>query len=577
MTELSQLLSPAEVTRLAGSRAVGAGSNYAAAGAVRITSQSEVEVTAQVQGTRRYRVSLVVDDGELLYECTCPVGEDGQFCKHCVAVAAEVAGWSGAGRSRRRPNVTIEDVREHLMGYRKQALVDLVLARAEEDHRLRDQLLMEVAGGLPGGPDAETFKAALRDAIEPDGFVSYREAYDWYEGVDAAIDGVEGLLSQGHAEAVIGICEDALSALDGMGGSIDDSDGNVGTVASRLGDLHLLACRRARPDAVELGRRLLELELSSEHEAFHDSVDRYSGVLGKKGIAAFSEAAQRHWSKVPSVTPGQAEREDSYRHHRITHVMERLAARSGEPDELVAVLAKDLSHAFQFVRIAEVYQEAKRFEEALAWARRGIGAFPNRTDWRLRELAADELHRRGDNDDALKLVWAEFHEAPGLTSYQHLHRHVEKARADWPSWSDRALQLLRADIERRRGRQQGRWDALADRSSLVEIFLWRREPEVAWREAVEGGCNERLWLQLASMREGDHPEDAVPIYQRRVERLAAAKSNPAYAEAVDVMKTITKLMARMEPPGDFRAYVAELRSRHRPKRNLMALLESAGW
>jgi uncharacterized Zn finger protein len=116
-----------------------------------------------------------------------------------------------------------------------------------------------------------------------------------------------------------------------------------------------------------------------------------------------------------------------------------------------------------------------------------------------------------------------------------------------------------------------------DRSSLVEIFLWRKEPEIAWREAVEGGCDERLWLQLASIREGDHPEEAGPIYQRRVERLAAEKNNQSYAEAVDVMKTIGKLMATMEPPGDFRAYVTEVRSRHRPKRNLMALLDSARW
>jgi uncharacterized Zn finger protein len=577
LTALAHLLTRPDVTHLAGARAFSAGTKYAAAGAVRITARSNSEVTAQVQATRRYRVKLTADDGELLYECTCPVGEDGQFCKHCAAVAAEVADWGGLRRSGKRPAVTMDDVREHLMGYRKQALVDLVLARAEEDDGLRDQLLMEVAGQLPGGPDAETFKAALRDAIEPDGFVPYRESYDWYHGVDAAIDGLEGLLAQGLAETVIDICEDALTVLDAVGGSIDDSDGNVGMVARRLGDLHLLACRRARPDPVELGRRLLELELSSEHDAYYDSIDRYAAVLGKKGTTAFKEAAQRHWSKVPSVAPGQPERDGLYRHNRITHVMERLAARSGDPDELAAVLAKDLSLAYQFVRIAEVYREAGRFEEALDWAGRGLAAFPTRPEWRLRELTADELHRRGDHQEALKLVWAAFEESPGLTGYQRLHDHVKKAHADWPSWSDRALKFVRAHIDRRRGRQQSRWDAVPDRSSLVEIFLWRKEPEIAWREAVEGGCDERLWLQLASIREGDHPEDAVPIYQRRVERLAAAKNNQAYAEAVDVMKTIGKLMATMEPPRDFRAYVTEVRSRHRPKRNLMALLDGAGW
>lgn len=574
---LAPLLTRPEVTRLAGARAVSVGTEYAAAGAVRITALTENEVTAHVQGTRRYRVNLSADDDELVYECTCPVGEEGRFCTHCVAVAAEVAGWGGWPASSRRPAVTMEDVRDHLLRCRKPTLVDLILAQAEEDDRLRDRLLMEVAGRLPGGPDVKTFKASLRDAIEPAGFVPYREAYDWYRGVEAAIDAVEVLLAQGHAEAVIEICEDALAAIDGVGGSIDDSDGNVGTVARRLGDLHLVACQRARPDPVELGRRLLELELSSDHEAFYDSIDRYGDLLGEQGVAAFAEAARRYWSNVPPVAPGQPEREAHYRHYRIARVMERLAARSGDPDELAAVLAKDLSHAYQFVRIGDVYREAGRFEEALDWARRGLAAFRSRPDWRLRELAADELHRRGEHDEALKLVWAAFEESPGLTSYQQLHHQVKEARADWPSWSDRALTFLRADIERRRGRQQGPWDPVADRSSLVEIFLWRNEPEIAWREAVEGGCNERLWLQLASIREGEHPEDAVPIYQRRVERLVAAKNNQAYAEAVEVMKAIGKLMARTEPRGDFGAYVADVRARHRPKRNLIALLDSARW
>ncbi|MGN5476886.1 SWIM zinc finger family protein [Cupriavidus basilensis] len=41
-----------------------------------------------MRGTRRYRVELTVGDkGELAYECDCPVGDDGIFCKHAVSVA----------------------------------------------------------------------------------------------------------------------------------------------------------------------------------------------------------------------------------------------------------------------------------------------------------------------------------------------------------------------------------------------------------------------------------------------------------------------------------------------------------
>src|SRR5262249_34838256 len=43
-------------------------------------------ITATVEGTEEYEVDLHVEGG-LGGECGCPYGEEGNFCKHCVAVA----------------------------------------------------------------------------------------------------------------------------------------------------------------------------------------------------------------------------------------------------------------------------------------------------------------------------------------------------------------------------------------------------------------------------------------------------------------------------------------------------------
>jgi uncharacterized Zn finger protein len=534
-------------------------------------------VSAKVQGTHRYDVRLCDDKGVLSYECSCPMGERGNFCKHCVAVAAEVGGW-GLRSSRSQPAVTMKDVRDHLTSWTKQQLVSLIVHQAEEDDQLRNQLLMRVAGQGPGGPDVETFKAALRDAIEPEGLIPWRESYDWYHGVESAMGPVEGLLAEGRAEAVIEICEDALACLDTAGGTIDDSDGHIGTLAHRLGELHLLAYQQARPNAVQLGRRLVELELGSEHEAFYDAVDRYADVLGKAGLAAYREALESRWSAVPPLGPGERDRADFSR-FRITQMMERLAGRSADPDALAAVMRRDLGDSHDFLNIAQVYREANRYDDALDWAQRGLAAFPERPGSDLREFAAEELHRRKRHDEAMRFIWAEFESHPGLTGYQLLHKHAKTARADWPAWSERALGLLRRDIERQKvdRRERYPWEGQADHSRLVEIFLWRKEPEIAWLEAQAGGCSRELWRRLAWAREDKYPGDAVPIYQREVERLVAAKNNQAYAEARDLLQRIEKVMARMSPRGDFAAYVAEVRARHRIKRNFMALLDRSAW
>src|SRR5690348_10515287 len=62
------------------------GADYVARGRVHGLAHDGEVVVAEVVGRRRYRVRLWVEDGELAYVCTCPVGEDGRFCKHCVAV-----------------------------------------------------------------------------------------------------------------------------------------------------------------------------------------------------------------------------------------------------------------------------------------------------------------------------------------------------------------------------------------------------------------------------------------------------------------------------------------------------------
>ena len=44
------------------------------------------EIFARVRGGRNYRVRLWVEDGEAEGECSCPMGDAGVFCKHCIAV-----------------------------------------------------------------------------------------------------------------------------------------------------------------------------------------------------------------------------------------------------------------------------------------------------------------------------------------------------------------------------------------------------------------------------------------------------------------------------------------------------------
>lgn len=284
---------------------------------------------------------------------------------------------------------------------------------------------------------------------------------------------------------------------------------------------------------------------------------------------------------MPALAPGDDGAERSKR-FRLTHMMETLAKLSGDVDAQVDVMAHDLSASWQFVRIGALLAEHDRHPDALAWAERGLAAF-GAGDHRLIELLFELYHQLGRGGEAVALARRIHDEHPGPASYRDLAAQARRA-GTWSTERDPAFARLRQAAEARRhpvpapGRRPVRsWGPPADSSDLVEVLLWEKRADEAWAEAQVGGCSERLWVELARKREQRHPGDAIPIWQRQVERAADLKRNDGYREAVDLLQHIAKLMKAAGQLEAFAPYVAQVRARHRPKRNLMALLADRGW
>src|SRR3546814_21041065 len=124
-------------------------------------------VVARVEGSDTYRVQLWVDDGEFGYSCSCPVGDAGDFCKHCVAVGLACdAGGVAAGTD------SDKELRGYLLSLDKETLATLLLAQAADDERLYRRLTLRAAQAN----DLPEAKAAWRGAFSGgDGRASGRE------------------------------------------------------------------------------------------------------------------------------------------------------------------------------------------------------------------------------------------------------------------------------------------------------------------------------------------------------------------------------------------------------------------
>lgn len=400
--------------------------------------------------------------------------------------------------------------------------------------------------------------------------MAYREAYGYTQAVDAVLDRLDGLLDAGRAELVVELTEYAVDCAERAVEFLDDPDGVLGTIAERLTDLHLAACEAIRPDPQQLARRLHAREArAGDLGAFDGAVSRYADLLGEAGLAVYRELAERDWSALAASTGSY----DAAR-LRVRSTLEALAELTGDVEAEVEVMSRDLSSAYDFVRIAERYLRDERYDDALRWALRGLETHGT-ADSRLVDIAAEQYQRDGRGSAAVDLFFDALDSAPTLDNYQRLAGHARRA-GSWPDRRDEALGRLRAEIARREPPRY-RWQPAADASLLVEVLLWEGDPDAAWAEAERGGCSGSVVMRLARACRHRRPAEVIPLYQREIESAVGRKNNHGYAEAVALLGEVEELFSAAGDAAGFTDYLASVRRAHRPKRNLMALLGARGW
>jgi tetratricopeptide (TPR) repeat protein len=592
LIELKKIITRQNLHNLAGSRSFGRGEDYFKSDLVGpITEKTEV-ISAKGHGTHAYETRLKIIAApkgkvRLDYSCTCPVGCDGDFCKHCVALGlawiakTDIVGAGEEATSRTSKHmsvphmeISLKDIRKWLEGQKSKLILDIMMDQVKTDSRLRENLTLKIAKENAGGIDITAYRKAIRSAFHTSGFIYYNYMYEYADNIGKTIDNIESLVKEGFAQEAIPLCEYAFEQAASVIGDADDSDGHFGDICERLGGIHMAACKAAKPDPIDLAKRLFDFEMmDSDLDLFYNAPQVYKTIFGKPGLAEYRRLTEKEWSRVEGKGPGCRDTGYSGKRRRITSIMESLAKADGDVNALIAIKKRDLSHPYSYLDIAEICKKAGRRDEALAWAEKGLSSFPKNQDNRLRDFVAGEYHRSKRYDEAYDLYWIQFAEQSGLEQYKKLMEYSRKIGRVEPARED-ALAHLRKENEGEKKNPNVRyWHFKPDHSRLVEIFLWEKDADAAWTEAMAGGCSDRLWLELARLREKEHPSDAVDVYKRLVEPVIEQKNNKAYSEAFRMVGKIQKLMGQLDNPAEFRSYLANLRFRHKPKRNLMKLLD----
>ncbi len=541
---------------LAGEKVYARGEAYFRGGQVEILFMEPARIVAQVTGTEDYRTVLTGSGKRIGGTCSCPAYEDWGFCKHLVAVA--LAANAQGGEAQAEGAGRLARIRRHLKQKGVDALVEMIVELAESDTTLYRKLDMASA---TGNADDRTVEASLRKAIDAAtrirGFVEYDEADDWAQNVENALDAVAALVASGRGKLALGLVDHALLKIEAATQDIDDSDGHCGELLARAGEIHLAACRVARPDPVKLACELFRREMEAEYGAFDGAAGIYADVLGDSGLAEYRRRAAEAWEKLP---PRRQERRVEHEHvagyDRLLGTLDYFAERDGDLETRIALRAKDLSSPWKYLELSEFCLSHRREQEALSRAEEGLWVFDDeRPDERLVGFAVRLLLKSKRKSDAEALLWRTFERAPSLELYGRL-RSISGAPV-----RERAIAILETRLAKEKPGQGRSSPAL-----LIQVMLKEKLFERAWQIVRQHGVSPDIAETLAKASEASHPEEALKVYTQRV--AALAEDSSGYKEAAGLVAHMANLRGAAEQA----AYVGGLKERYRRRRNLMKLL-----
>ncbi len=582
----TEILHPDFLRNLAGERSLERGKNYFRQGKVRSLAQYGDEISAEVWGQYQYTVRLWLHKGQLDYQCSCPVGRDGAFCKHAVATAfAWIDGQPKVGEVRKDTggrNTPMERLKAYLQGRSHDDLVEIILQQAMADASWRDRLCMKSAA-VEDAPDIRQFRTALVRAIEIDedpyddyGYGSgagygYGPGAGYGDGINSALNGVADLLERGHGGLVLDLLADVPDLMENNFERLGDCEDDLSRVVDRIERLHYQACAIAPPDFEELAEWLFYTEWKSEYGFFSGAVKTYADLLGKAGQAAYDGLIEKHLERKKS----------GYWESQLLRMRECLIEATGSVEDLAAAISQDLSQPSRYELLVDLYRKDGQIDRALEWGTAALEKFGESPRAWMEGLVAFviEVHRdRYQWEEAIAVAWNEFHRCPQLESYQQLLSLGKPLQAVEP-WRDRAIAYLHdlaSGKERTLG--HGYWPANGA-ALLVDVFLWEGEDEQAWDMATRYRLakDSSLWTDLAKIRARTHPQDVIDLYRPQVETEIQGKSEKHYKKAVKLLKKIRPLMGRLGQSADFQNWVGQLSETHKRKRNFIKLLKQQKW
>ncbi|MFC3108569.1 SWIM zinc finger domain-containing protein [Undibacterium arcticum] len=600
-TDWRTVLSDSTLLALAGNAVFRRGQTYACSGAISAAELSypdaSITLKAQVRGTRAYTVELsVAADEQLEGDCDCPHAEDGNFCKHQVAVAMQLrqllegaeltidpeAQKKVAAASKRAQ--TQASKRDALLKFLQeqtaQTLAERLWQIAEHDRYIMADLkawfaLSDVR------QDGKSLKTALSNILKSQGFLDWYACTAYARRAEQILPLLEKTLQNEPLLARTG-CEHALRCLYRVAEHADDSNGEIGGVLGAVMDLLLRSLEAVPPTAawIENWFALMDADpwgLWNEAAVLE--------AAGPALVHAYSEKVAQDWQKWQVSQPKQetgkatASREAayfSYDYVRSTlrrRYMQDLQ-RQGDVLAVIALMQDSARENHEHLELIKYCEDQNKMREALQFAQQAYTRYPDHF------AVVDALLRCYDRDgwdnEAYAIRRKQLEKSPTVANYQAVLKNAKTAGLDvalvreglffWqiqeeqqalkkPAYQQR---LALPNSDNKRGGNAG----LVVSARVGWLLAENRVEEALALVQIPNRCAPELLHAIASRLPSSENQRAVVLLLRLFEHAMPGASTP-YTQALDLIREILPRMP------DSAQWLSQLRMQYKAKRNFI--------
>ncbi|MGD2179071.1 MAG: SWIM zinc finger family protein [Anaerolineae bacterium] len=571
------------------------GENYYQQGAVVSLVQRGNVLQAEVEGSQYepYRVHVTFDEGGVTNaDCSCPY-DWGGWCKHIVATLLACLDDP--------EEIEVRPALEELMAdLDREELQDILLHLATRDPYTADEIEGQIALLRPAPADSEVPQTGApptrRTPVDPRPVrrqvtrilhsldrMRPSEAY-WHVG--SVVDQMRQLLTQVQDFAEAGDGRNALLLLEAITDEyvedwlyLDDSDGYAGGFFSDLGEVWTDACLVAdlSPDEREQWAQKLaqwqdevsDYGLDGVFDAAQDAILHgwdhpplqrvLEGEITRLG--AWEDEAPWYADDLAVARLRVLERQERYQEYLYLAEAEgqmepyvTMLARLGRVEEAVDEGLKVLYEPGQLLSLAKVLREQGELAAALRVAEHGLTADGYKGD--LASWLCDLADGMGESERALEAAIVAFRASPSMSAYQRVE---ELAGERWTEIREELLAHLRQVSS-------------VYSQAAVDIFLREGLLDDAIAAVEKGGSYILIERVMDAVIE-HRPDWVIKVARRQAERIIEPGTSKYYHHAVDWLVKARAAYRAAGRQAEWRAYLAEIRTRHGRKYKLMGMLE----